>query len=91
MKPSLPWDKQVSLLRRRGLEIGDDTVCEKFLAATNYYRFSGYFRSHRTTAMIPSVLVSLSMRFVPSTMLMSLCALRLRGHWHKSSSYSDRT
>ena len=44
MKPSLPWDKQVSLLRRRGLEIGDDTVCEKFLAATNYYRFSGYFR-----------------------------------------------
>jgi abortive infection bacteriophage resistance protein len=44
VKPSLSWDAQVSLLQHRGLVISDVMVCRAFLAATNYYRFSGYAR-----------------------------------------------
>lgn len=29
---------------RRGLAVGDEAACARFLAATNYYRFSGYAR-----------------------------------------------
>jgi len=44
LKPSLSWAEQVRLLRKRGLAVDDATGCEKFLAAQNYYRFSGYAR-----------------------------------------------
>lgn len=44
LKPSLSWDAQVDLLVERGLVIGDRALCAAFLAANNYYRFSGYMR-----------------------------------------------
>ena len=44
VKPSLSWDAQVTLLAGRGLVIDDEAACAVFLAATNYYRFSGYAR-----------------------------------------------
>lgn len=44
MKPSLTWEKQVALLVKRGLVVGDEAACAAFLAANNYYRFSGYMR-----------------------------------------------
>ena len=44
MKPSLSWDEQVALLVERGLAVDDQAACASFLAATNYYRFSGYTR-----------------------------------------------
>lgn len=44
MKPSLTWEQQVRLLASRGLEISDEQDCAAFLAANNYYRFSGYAR-----------------------------------------------
>lgn len=44
MKPSLSWDEQVSLLAQRGLAVSDQSACAAFLAANNYYRFSGYSR-----------------------------------------------
>lgn len=44
VKPSLSWDEQVALLVQRGLVIDDEAACADFLAATNYYRFSGYAR-----------------------------------------------
>lgn len=44
VKPSLAWDEQVGLMVRRGLAVGDESACAHFLAATNYYRFSGYAR-----------------------------------------------
>lgn len=44
MKPSLSWNEQVALLVRRGLAVDDEVACASFLAATNYYRFSGYAR-----------------------------------------------
>ena len=44
MKPSLSWDAQVDLLVKRGLTVGDRNACAAFLAAHNYYRFSGYMR-----------------------------------------------
>lgn len=44
MKPSLSWEAQVALLVERGLTIADTDECAAFLAAHNYYRFSGYMR-----------------------------------------------
>lgn len=44
VKPSLSWDEQVALLVERGLAVDDQAACASFLAATNYYRFSGYAR-----------------------------------------------
>jgi hypothetical protein len=44
VKPSLSWDEQVALLVKRGLAVDDLAACASFLAATNYYRFSGYAR-----------------------------------------------
>ena len=44
MKPSLSIDEQVALMASRGLIIEDESACAGFLAATNYYRFSGYAR-----------------------------------------------
>lgn len=44
MKPSLSWDEQVALLISRGLIVGDEPACARFLAVSNYYRFSGYAR-----------------------------------------------
>ena len=44
MKPSLSWDEQVALMVSRGLAVRDADECARFLAATNYYRFSGYAR-----------------------------------------------
>ncbi|MBE5488569.1 hypothetical protein E3G71_001070 [Mycobacteroides abscessus] len=44
MKPSLSWEAQVALLVERGLTIADTDGCAAFLAAHNYYRFSGYMR-----------------------------------------------
>lgn len=44
VKPSLSWDKQVALMVRRGLAVDDEAACARFLATTNYYRFSGYAR-----------------------------------------------
>ena len=44
MKQSLSWDEQTALLTQRGLVIGDVAACTAFLAANNYYRFSGYAR-----------------------------------------------
>jgi abortive infection bacteriophage resistance protein len=44
VKPSLSWDEQVALLIERGLAVDDQAACASFLAATNYYRFSGYAR-----------------------------------------------
>ncbi|MDY6811793.1 MAG: Abi family protein, partial [Actinomycetota bacterium] len=44
MKPSLAWAEQVALLVRRGLLVEDEDECVDFLAAHNYYRFSGYMR-----------------------------------------------
>ncbi|MET7771135.1 Abi family protein [Nocardia sp. NPDC005366] len=37
-------EEQVELLGRRGLVIEDEAGCSAFLAANNYYRFSGYAR-----------------------------------------------
>lgn len=48
MKPSLSWGEQVALLVRRGLVVGDEDECAAFLAAHNYYRFSGYMRYFQT-------------------------------------------
>jgi len=42
MKPSLSWGEQVALLVKRGLVVSDESMCAAFLAANNYYRFSGY-------------------------------------------------
>ncbi|ALM19085.1 Abi family protein [Mycobacteroides abscessus] len=44
MKPSLSWEAQVALLVERGLTIPNTDECAAFLAAHNYYRFSGYMR-----------------------------------------------
>lgn len=44
VKPSLSWGEQVAPLVRRGLVVQDKDECARFLAATNYYRFSGYAR-----------------------------------------------
>lgn len=44
VKPSLSVGEQVALLARRGLVIDDETASSAFLAAHNYYRFSGYAR-----------------------------------------------
>ncbi len=44
MKPSLSWEQQVDLLVDRGLAVSDEGACSAFLAANNYYRFSGYMR-----------------------------------------------
>lgn len=44
VKPSLSWDEQVALLVRRGLAVDDEPACAAFLAANNFYRFSGYMR-----------------------------------------------
>ncbi len=44
MKPYLSWGRQVELLRSRGLHVPNDDECSRFLAAENYYRFSGYAR-----------------------------------------------
>lgn len=44
MKPSLSWDAQVALMVERGLVVSDESACAAFLAAHNYYRFSGYMR-----------------------------------------------
>jgi abortive infection bacteriophage resistance protein len=44
VKPSLSWDEQVALMVSRGLAVDDEAACARFLAATNYYRFSGYAR-----------------------------------------------
>lgn len=44
LKPSLSWDAQVDLLVQRGLVVSDRVACAAFLAANNYYRFSGYMR-----------------------------------------------
>ncbi len=44
MKPSLSWDDQVTLMVSRGLVVDDRAECARFLAANNYYRFSGYTR-----------------------------------------------
>lgn len=44
MKPPLSWDEQADLLVSRGLIVTDQAECARFLAATNYYRFSGYAR-----------------------------------------------
>ena len=44
VKPSLSWSELVTLMIKRGLVVGDQEACARFLAATNYYRFSGYAR-----------------------------------------------
>lgn len=44
MKPSLSWEEQTALLVQRGLAVEDQAECTAFLAANNYYRFSGYAR-----------------------------------------------
>jgi abortive infection bacteriophage resistance protein len=44
LKQSLSWDEQVALMVGRGLAVADQFACARFLAATNYYRFSGYAR-----------------------------------------------
>jgi len=44
LKPSLSWEAQADLLVERGLAVGDRDACVAFLAAHNYYRFSGYMR-----------------------------------------------
>ncbi|MGP3708945.1 Abi family protein [Gordonia paraffinivorans] len=44
MKPPLSWQEQADLLAGRGLLIDDRVRCADFLAAHNYYRFSGYMR-----------------------------------------------
>lgn len=44
MKPGLSLDELVDLMDRRGLIIEDKPSCAAFLAAANYYRFSGYAR-----------------------------------------------
>lgn len=44
VKPSLSWEQQVALLVDRRLAVPDQAACVAFLAANNYYRFSGYAR-----------------------------------------------
>ena len=44
LKSSLSWDEQVDLMMQRGLTVDDHAECIAFLAAHNYYRFSGYAR-----------------------------------------------
>lgn len=48
LKSSLSWDEQVALMVGRGLVVADESACADFLAATNYYRFSGYARYFQT-------------------------------------------
>lgn len=43
-KKFLSFEEQVQQLLDRGLQIEDTQKCQSFLASTNYYRFSGYFR-----------------------------------------------
>lgn len=47
MKPSRSWPEQVALMRERQLIVGDHDACARFLAQTNYYRFSGYARYYQ--------------------------------------------
>jgi abortive infection bacteriophage resistance protein len=44
MKPGLSLDRQVALMKERGLIINDESACFQFLGANSYYRFSGYAR-----------------------------------------------
>ena len=44
VKPTLSLHEQVALLVSRGLAVSDEPACAAFLAANNYYRFSGYAR-----------------------------------------------
>ena len=44
MKPGLSLDRQVALMKERGLIINDESACLQFLGANSYYRFSGYSR-----------------------------------------------
>ncbi|MBF4625267.1 Abi family protein [Clavibacter sp. VKM Ac-2872] len=44
MKPYLSWHDQTALMVGRGLIVPDESDCARFLAAHNYYRFSGYAR-----------------------------------------------
>ena len=41
-KPSLPYSKQVDLLKSRGLIIPDHDAAERYLRQVSYYRFSAY-------------------------------------------------
>ena len=42
-KPPLPFEKQLDLLKERGLKIGNDKYALHVLEHINYYRLSGYF------------------------------------------------
>lgn len=44
VKPSLSWEQQLALMVDRGLVVADEPACIAFLAANNYYRYSGYAR-----------------------------------------------
>lgn len=45
-KPALSFEAQVELLSSRGLTIDDPDSAREFLAYSNYYRFSAYFRPY---------------------------------------------
>lgn len=43
VKPALSLERQVELLRGRGLTVGDDDKAVRWLSETNYYRIRGYW------------------------------------------------
>jgi len=43
IKPFLPVEKQIKLLRSRGMLINNEAMAEKYLAKVGYYRLSGYW------------------------------------------------
>jgi abortive infection bacteriophage resistance protein len=48
-KPPLPFEKQLHLLKERGLKVADDKHALHVLEHINYYRLSGYFLPFQST------------------------------------------
>ncbi|MDQ3059153.1 MAG: Abi family protein [Pseudomonadota bacterium] len=48
-KPHLSFEKQLQVLKDRGLHVGDDALALKYIQRIGYYRLSGYFYPLRQT------------------------------------------
>lgn len=42
-KPPLPFERQLALMKKRGLKVRNDKYALHVLEHINYYRLSGYF------------------------------------------------
>lgn len=47
MKPATTIEKQIELLKARGLTFKDESVAARVLSQNNYYRLSGYWRKYQ--------------------------------------------